>query len=182
MNKCQQCGNYFPNKININGVNRNLQRRKYCIDCSPFNGHNTRKLEYTGKVVDTKETTENYTCPKHGKESVTIHGDRLKCKICVVDWNKDFRTRRKEKLVSIFGGKCVICGYCKCIHALQFHHLDPQIKENNISTLYSNWQNLLDEVIKCILVCANCHAEIEYGNLKYDPIKYPQIIKTIEML
>ena len=39
------------------------------------------------------------------------------------------RQRRKEDLVYIMGGKCQICGYDKCISALEFHHCEPALKE-----------------------------------------------------
>ena len=70
----------------------------------------------------------------------------------------------KKRLVDYKGGKCCICGYCKSINALQFHHLDSEDKEFTIShNLVLNNFNIEDyykEVDKCILVCANCHAEL----------------------
>ena len=47
---------------------------------------------------------------------------------------KNSRIRLKEKLVEYKGGKCEICGYDKCITALEFHHLNPEEKEFSIST------------------------------------------------
>ena len=39
--------------------------------------------------------------------------------------------RRSMKLqaIKLLGGKCSICGYNKCVDALEFHHKDPTIKE-----------------------------------------------------
>ena len=76
---------------------------------------------------------------------------------------KNSRIRLKERLVEYKGGKCEICGYDKCITALEFHHLNPEEKEfgignNDILSFERNKQ----EVDKCILVCANCHREIHY--------------------
>lgn len=61
------------------------------------------------------------------------------------------------------GGKCEICGYDKCKGALQFHH--TRDKKYNIVDLIRkrgiDTKTILDEELeKCILVCANCHAEI----------------------
>ena len=39
----------------------------------------------------------------------------------------------KQMAVEYKGGKCKICGYNKCVQALEFHHLDPTKKEFNIS-------------------------------------------------
>lgn len=76
---------------------------------------------------------------------------------------KNSRIKLKEKLVEYKGGKCEICGYDKCITALEFHHLNPEEKEfgignNDILSFEKNKK----EVDKCILVCSNCHREIHY--------------------
>jgi hypothetical protein len=36
---CEKCGEFFNKHVNINGKVRNLQRRKWCLKCSPFNKH-----------------------------------------------------------------------------------------------------------------------------------------------
>lgn len=77
---------------------------------------------------------------------------------------KNRRNRIKEELVKYKGGKCEICGYDKCINALEFHHLDPNEKDFTIgqySTL--SFDKIKNEVDKCILVCSNCHREIHYN-------------------
>lgn len=64
-------------------------------------------------------------------------------------------------LIKYKGGKCQRCGYNKCTRALEFHHLDPTLKDFGISrTLTKNVSQLKKEADKCILVCSNCHAEI----------------------
>lgn len=67
------------------------------------------------------------------------------------------------------GGKCVICGYKKSLLALEFHHKDPTEKKDGICNMTRNnriTQKELDEELKkCILVCANCHAEIHDKDL-----------------
>lgn len=49
MPKCKNCQNSFPCKVEIEGKIRNLQRRKYCFNCSPFGFHNTKKI-YDNKL------------------------------------------------------------------------------------------------------------------------------------
>ena len=75
------------------------------------------------------------------------------------------RKRTKEQLVAYKGGKCEICGYDKCVGALEFHHLDATQKDFSISdsNVYRNLEALKSEVDKCVLVCANCHREIHYN-------------------
>ena len=69
---------------------------------------------------------------------------------------------RKLELVKIKGGCCERCGYSKNLAALEFHHLDPVEKEMQLdmrALSNRNWDIVLAEAEKCILLCSNCHAE-----------------------
>ena len=74
-----------------------------------------------------------------------------------------YRKNIKIKMVEYKGGKCEICGYNKCIEALEFHHTNPKEKDFNISGGTKSFNSLKSELDKCILVCANCHREIHNG-------------------
>jgi len=41
---CANCNSVYPNTVKIEGIVRNLSSRKYCLECSPFGEHNTRKI------------------------------------------------------------------------------------------------------------------------------------------
>lgn len=76
-----------------------------------------------------------------------------------------YKLRRKEikqSLVDYKGGCCKKCGYNKSLKALQFHHLIPQQKSFTISANLKSLsiEKIKKELDKCILLCANCHAEI----------------------
>lgn len=60
---------------------------------------------------------------------------------------------------------CSICGYSKCMAALEFHHVNPSEKSFAISKAHSGYSldEILKELSKCILVCSNCHKEIHAG-------------------
>ena len=75
------------------------------------------------------------------------------------------RLRLKKKLVESRGGKCQVCGYSRCLVALDFHHIDESTKLFGLSqrSLTNSWDKILLELKKCILVCANCHREIHAG-------------------
>lgn len=72
------------------------------------------------------------------------------------------RFKLKNLAVEYKGGKCIKCGYNKCIYALEFHHLNPLDKDFSISAkgYTRSWENVKKEIDKCILVCSNCHREI----------------------
>jgi len=72
----------------------------------------------------------------------------------------------KIELLKIFGEKCAICGYNKCIAALEFHHKDKN-KDTNIKKAIHELskQKTLKEAEKCIILCANCHREVHHKEL-----------------
>lgn len=63
------------------------------------------------------------------------------------------------------GGHCIICGYNRCMSALEFHHLDQNKKDFSISVngYTMSWEKIKNELDKCVCVCANCHREIHSG-------------------
>lgn len=77
------------------------------------------------------------------------------------------RKRKKEYAIQQFGGKCQVCGYGKCIEALEFHHIDENGKKHNPSNLIiaKSWENAVQELEKCILLCSNCHREVHYKKI-----------------
>lgn len=70
------------------------------------------------------------------------------------------------------GGRCVICGYDRHIGALHFHHLDPDQKSFSIAHggITRSLARAREEVKKCVLLCANCHAEVEAGYATLDGV------------
>lgn len=75
-----------------------------------------------------------------------------------------YRKRLKFKTLSILGGRCSICGYNKCVRALTFHHVDPATKRYTLASYaFLSTAEFLEEAKKCVVLCANCHAEVEDG-------------------
>lgn len=96
------------------------------------------------------------------RKEVRTYADRREYLIAAV--SKRRRTL-KLKAIEAMGGHCVICGYDKHPGVLDFHHVDPTTKSFGISGggFSRSWASIEAEIKKCILVCANCHREIEYG-------------------
>lgn len=80
------------------------------------------------------------------------------------------KRRRKIKTMAIAykGGMCQVCGYSKFPGALDLHHLNPKEKSFSIGDkgYTRSWERVQLELDKCILVCANCHREIEGGIIR----------------
>lgn len=83
--------------------------------------------------------------------------ERIKVKI--------WRQKTKQKAVDYLGGKCVECGYNKCLAAMEFHHFNMTEKDFGIGRLKSrSFEGMKQELDKCELLCANCHREKHYEN------------------
>lgn len=88
---------------------------------------------------------------------------------------------RRLKLIELRGGKCCRCSYCKNQAAMEFHHLDPATKLFGLDLRKcsnSKWKALVAESEKCILLCANCHAEehnpeFAMGDAGFEPATQP---------
>jgi hypothetical protein len=87
------------------------------------------------------------------------------CKVCTSEQTLQRQRVFKQKCVEYKGGRCELCGYNKCIGALEFHHKDPKEKDFTIAkaklTTFSN--KITEELDKCALLCANCHRETHNG-------------------
>lgn len=77
------------------------------------------------------------------------------------------KRRRKIKMMAIAykGNKCQICGYAKYQGALDLHHRSQKTKSFGIADkgYTRSWGRVKEELDKCVLVCANCHRELEAG-------------------
>ena len=93
-----------------------------------------------------------------------------RCRRCV----GEAVTRRKQKirriLVAEAGGRCAVCGYERCIINMHFHHVDPSTKELSMTAQTGRSLDAFrEEAKKCVLLCANCHGEVEAGLIESPP-------------
>jgi hypothetical protein len=110
--------------------------------------------------------TVDATCDVHGPAAFRRRTDGYyRCLACRADAVIKRRRAVKRILVEEAGGACRLCGYDRSVAALQFHHLDPKLKDFSLS--HRGVTISLDaaraEAAKCVLLCANCHAEVEGG-------------------
>ena len=79
---------------------------------------------------------------------------------------KRWRNNTKNRIIEAMGGKCALCSYSRCASALELHHLDPDEKEISLSGIRANpksWDKIVNELRKCVLLCAICHREFHDG-------------------
>ena len=71
------------------------------------------------------------------------------------------RRSMKIQAIKLLGERCSVCGYDRCVDALEFHHENPEEKEFKLGSGNTmSWREYKTEALKCKLVCSNCHKEI----------------------
>jgi transposase len=133
------------------------------------NGVGTRRPGAAEQAREAGLSSVVMNCAHHGETEFILEGrGHYRCKRCRVQAVTQRRRKLKAMLVQEAGGCCSICGYDRHIGALQFHHLDPSQKRYEVSrysvTLSVEGARL--EAAKCVLLCSNCHAEVEGGRVE----------------
>jgi len=79
---------------------------------------------------------------------------------------REQKRARKRAAVDLFGGRCQRCDYAESMGALQFHHVDENAKDITPSWVLQRGkaEDVLAELDKCVLLCANCHAALHAGD------------------
>jgi hypothetical protein len=125
-----------------------------------------RRLALAVEARKSASATITLSCLRHGE---TAFGRRApggyRCLKCRSEAVVARRRRVKALLVEAAGGNCVLCGYSRSVAALQFHHIDPSQKAFAMAHrgITRSLDAALAEARKCVLLCANCHAEVEAG-------------------
>ena len=107
------------------------------------------------------------------------------CKKCFNEIQVSLIKKTREYAES-YKVECHLCGYNKCKKALEFHHIDSKEKTFSLGNVIGRraWsretKKIIDlEISKCIVLCANCHREVEYGftdlNIKEDVDKIKEL-------
>ncbi|MDX6368763.1 MAG: hypothetical protein QOG93_265, partial [Gaiellaceae bacterium] len=106
-------------------------------------------------------------CAEHGWSPFVRIGSagRYRCARCNASAVAARRREMKLALVAEAGGRCCLCGYDRYVGALHFHHLDPTTKQFALAErgFARSMERARAEAAKCVLICANCHAEVEAG-------------------
>lgn len=105
-------------------------------------------------------------CPRHGLTTFVCRSEGgYRCTRCRAEAVSKRRRGVKNILVEEAGGCCRICGYDRCSAALEFHHVVPAEKRFSLSHrgVARSLEAARAEASKCVLLCSNCHAEVEAG-------------------
>lgn len=107
---------------------------------------------------------------------------RKTCRKCRAIYRKERRAivpniykaqqkRHQERLTTfLYENKtpCIVCGESEPV-CIDFHHLDSGSKEFSIGKGRSKGkEKILDEISKCVCLCANCHRKVHAGLINLD--------------
>lgn len=161
--KCLKCGKIVEIQTShLRGANA----QKTCGHCDDDDDN---KIDYSSKIricqlcnksfeiKDQYAITRKYCYECNPQQGSNYNADNRKI------FKQNIIQHYKQKAVDYKGGKCIKCGYSKCLKALHFHHLNAEEKKFQISEAIAqnlfSWDLIQEELDKCVLLCANCHAE-----------------------
>jgi transcriptional regulator with XRE-family HTH domain len=116
-------------------------------------------IERIAQRVGVSDSTAKKWLRRHGLQT---RGAKRRAALATVR-----RTGERDVLA-----ECFLCGYAKHSVALQFHHVEPSTKSFGLSVrgITRSIAKLREEAEKCVLLCANCHSEVEAGVVEL-PVK-----------
>lgn len=89
----------------------------------------------------------------------TAHG-KAKNNASSIAYNRGIRIVHRNNLYEyLLNNPCVDCSESDPI-VLEFDHIDPKTKCFDISKAVrsgKSWEKVLEEIVKCVVRCANCH-------------------------
>ena len=124
------------------------------------------RLAETAEARAAGAETVEATCPEHGVTLFVRRGpDGFRCRLCRSGAVDRRRKEVKRILVAEAGGSCALCGYDRSMAGLHFHHREPSEKAFALSArgMALSLAAARAEAAKCVLLCSNCHAEVEAG-------------------
>ena len=165
MKECGECHKWKPI------IEYNKARRYYTAQCKTcrknyFNKYRNRPENKDRSAIYHKEYKKDPLKREMINARHRKYNKTAKYKDMRNSHRRQWALREKQKAVNYAGGKCIICGYNKCLAAMDFHHKNPLEKDGyGGGALKSHWtfKKNKTEIDKCILVCVRCHREIHAG-------------------
>ena len=136
---------------------------KICTFCKkekPLSDFNKNKTRKDGYSTSCRNCINEYNRKNYKKYLPTIRAYNNKRKKETRKWFQEYKLHLK----------CEECGYNKHPAALDFHHLDPNTKENAVRHFTNGYakERILAEIAKCKVLCANCHRIHHYMDPESD--------------
>lgn len=149
MKKCVFCDGPIPATVRVDGKTRNLKNRTRCLKCVPFG-----ESVYSDRDPEKRRSSNAKRQRDHYAKMKREHG---------IGPTNARKKARKLAIMAMLGGACQLCGYDKVSRNLSFHHISGKAFPITENYFGRNLSSILEELLKCVFVCHNCHGEIHEG-------------------
>jgi|SRR5579859_696445 len=127
----------------------------------------TRDVNRARAAATRKNNRQNWRCPLNSGPACTYHVRCPACKKRIAGWSRKSLGWRHQEINKIKSSRgCLDCGYNKHPAALHFDH----VRGTKCFTIGEGrtrqWSLVLDEIEKCEVRCANCHAIKSYREMR----------------
>ena len=126
-----------------------------CLESKPLDCFYVNKTKKDGRSFVCKTCHKEYN-KKHYSDNKNVYKQSAKLSR---DKRKKWWLDKKSNL------KCSVCDENHPA-TLDFHHTDPLVKDGDLSKMIGNGvklENILKEIEKCVVLCANCHRKLHYN-------------------
>jgi len=159
---CKHCNKSFPNYVEIDNEKHCIASRRFCLECSPFRGNNTRS--YILDIPEDKAFCSRCQYVKSNREFYKIkNGNPLSYCINCQREVKNIKFEEKvELIIDMFNGVCFDCGMSYPTPVYCFYDNGRVYK---IGKLYNMSLDKAKDILKdCQMICKNCCAMREWIN------------------
>ena len=159
---CQNCKKKFLNKIKKKGKIYNLTGRKFCLECSPLGGRNTRS--YIIELKENEAFCARCNQIKDKKEFYLRKNSKpfSYCRKCQDEVKKIKFEEKLETLIEHFGA---ICQDCQNSYPIPIYEFFKDGKSYSIGKIKNmSLKRAMIELQGSILLCKNCKAIRDWQN------------------
>ena len=133
---------------------------KICTKCQqelPISSFNLKKMNKDGtpQLQSLCKSCNKIYQKEHYLQNKNHYANKAR------SWETNYKVKIYSILMEVCKDGCIECGE-KSFACLQFNHIDPSTKIDSVSSMITNSKNIefiLEEVKKCEILCANCHAK-----------------------
>ena len=119
------------------------------------------------KLKNKKKLSKTVKCKCGEIDLNNFYGCRKSiCKKCFNEYTIKRGQERRIKAINILGSKCKLCKFDNFTCSLDFHHINPLLKDPNFDSMRNwSWKRIEKEIKLCILLCKNCHAAVHSNHI-----------------
>ncbi len=177
---CTRCREYLP--VSSFGLNSRTPDRLHHW-CKPCINSVNRDYKHTPEGKRAAQLArDRYNRRAVGEDIPRPHPKRAKAPKGQGKTSREYIRRYREENVSFLrvlksSVGCQVCGETDPV-CLEFHHRDPKMKSFNLANNNAGTKPtsvLIEEILKCTILCANCHRKVHAGS--FDVAHLPRLTR-----